>query len=161
MAYFKRAEFWHRTGSVVRAKVADVPHEIVVSAADLSRINEKVERAVGFTIVCLDGVVVRSMMTYYVQFLLLVLAGWVNPRGIIKARRICCCSQPVTSYLSPSARCARVNGLAGCSVSTIGKPHEYFDLTAVSSGRWRRRTGARLGDRVLALFTVGDVYASI
>ncbi len=22
-----------------------------------------------------------------------------------------------------------MNGLAGCSVSTIGKPHEYFDLT--------------------------------
>ena len=34
-----------------------------------------------------------------------------------------------TSYLSPSARCAPVNGLAGCYVSTIGKPHEYFDLT--------------------------------
>ena len=31
--------------------------------------------------------------------------------------------------LSPSARCASVNGLAGCSVSTIGKPYEYFDLT--------------------------------
>ena len=39
------------------------------------------------------------------------------------------CSQPATSYLSPSARCAPVNGLAGCYVSTIGKPHEYFDLT--------------------------------
>ena len=51
-------------------------------------------------------------------------------RGIIKARRIYCCSQPATSYLSPSARCAPVNGLAGCYVSTIGKPHEYFDLTA-------------------------------
>ena len=23
-----------------------------------------------------------------------------------------------------------MNGLAGCYVSTIGKPHEYFDLTA-------------------------------
>ncbi len=32
-------------------------------------------------------------------------------------------------HLSPSARCAPVNGLAGCYVSTIGKPHEYFDLT--------------------------------
>ena len=39
------------------------------------------------------------------------------------------CSQPATSYLSPSARYAPVNGLAGCYVSTIGKPHEYFDLT--------------------------------
>ena len=33
-----------------------------------------------------------------------------------------------TSYLSPRARCAPVNGLAGCYVSSIGKPHEYFDL---------------------------------
>ena len=54
----------------------------------------------------------------------------ITTRGIIKARRICCCSQPATRYLSPSARCAPVNGLAGCYVSTIGKPHEYFDLTA-------------------------------
>ena len=46
-----------------------------------------------------------------------------------QGKRICCCSQPATSYLSPSARCAPVNGLAGCYVSTIGKPHEYFDLT--------------------------------
>ena len=51
----------------------------------------------------------------------------ITTRGIIQARRICCCSQPATSYLSPSARCAPVNGLAGCYVSTIGKPHEYFD----------------------------------
>ena len=32
-----------------------------------------------------------------------------------------------------AARCAPANGLAGCYVSTIGKPHEYFDLT-----RWAR-----------------------
>ena len=38
-----------------------------------------------------------------------------------------------TSYLSPSARCAPVNGLAGCYVSSIGKPHEYFDLTTTGS----------------------------
>ena len=54
----------------------------------------------------------------------------MTTRGIIKARRICFCSQPATSYLSPSTRCAPVNGLAGRSVSTTGKPHEYFDLTA-------------------------------
>ena len=54
----------------------------------------------------------------------------MTTRGIIETRRICCCSQPATSYLSPSARCAPVNGLAGCYVSTIGKPREYFDLTA-------------------------------
>ncbi len=35
-------------------------------------------RAVGFTIVWPEGVIFRSMMTYHAQFLLLVLAGWVN-----------------------------------------------------------------------------------
>ena len=35
-------------------------------------------RAVGFTIVWPEGVIFRSMMTHHVQFLLLVLAGWVN-----------------------------------------------------------------------------------
>ena len=34
--------------------------------------------AVGFTIVWTEGVIFSSMMTYYVQFLLLVVAGWVN-----------------------------------------------------------------------------------
>ena len=33
---------------------------------------------VGFTIVWPEGVIFSSMMTYHVQFLLLVLAGWVN-----------------------------------------------------------------------------------
>ena len=28
-----------------------------------------------------------------------------------------------------------MNGLAGCSVSTIGKPHEYFDLTRTPTRR--------------------------
>ena len=36
---------------------------------------------------------------------------------------------PVPS--SPSARCAPLDGLAGCYVFTIGKPHEYFDLTGI------------------------------
>ena len=36
-------------------------------------------------------------------------------------------------HLSPSARCTPVNGLAGCYVSTIGKPHEYFDLTGTTA----------------------------
>ena len=35
-------------------------------------------RAVGFTIVLPEGVIFRSMMTYHAQFLLLVVAGWVN-----------------------------------------------------------------------------------
>ena len=34
-------------------------------------------RAVGFTIVWPEGVIFRSMMTYHVQFLLLVLAGFM------------------------------------------------------------------------------------
>ena len=50
-----------------------------------------------------------------------VCTSTITIRGIIQARRICCCSQPATSYLSPSARCAPVNGLAGCYVSAIGK----------------------------------------
>ena len=36
--------------------------------------------------------------------------------------------RPVTS--SPSAKVRSCERLGGCSVSTIGKPHEYFDLTA-------------------------------
>ena len=35
-------------------------------------------RAVGFTIVWPEGVIFSSMMTYHAQFLLLVVAGWVN-----------------------------------------------------------------------------------
>ena len=35
-------------------------------------------RAVGFTIVWPEGVIFSFMMTYHAQFLLLVLAGWVN-----------------------------------------------------------------------------------
>ena len=35
-------------------------------------------RSVGFTIVWPEGVIFRPMMTYHVQLLLLVLAGWVN-----------------------------------------------------------------------------------
>ena len=35
-------------------------------------------RAAGFTIVWTEGVIFRSIMTYHVQFLLLVLAGWGN-----------------------------------------------------------------------------------
>ena len=48
-----------------------------------------------------------------------VCTSTITTRGIIQARRICCCSQPAISYLSPSARCAPVNGLAGFYVSTI------------------------------------------
>ena len=37
--------------------------------------------------------------------------------------------RPVTS--SPSAKVHSCERLGGCSVSTIGKPHEYFDLTGL------------------------------
>ena len=30
-----------------------------------------------------------------------------------------------------------MNGLAGCYVSSIGKPHEYFDLTGMPPRRYR------------------------
>ena len=62
-------------------------------------------RAVGFTIVWPEGVIFRSMMTYHVQFLLLVLAGWVNrqQQDVIdylqeENRSLCCLG------LSPLAR---------------------------------------------------------
>ena len=38
---------------------------------------------------------------------------------------------PASDQLPQSERkVPPVNGLAGCYVSTIGKPHEYFDLTS-------------------------------
>ena len=83
----------------------------------------------------------------------------MTTRGIIKTRRICCCSQPATSYLSPSARCAPVNGLAGCYVSTSGKPHEYFDLTGgLTPGKLR---GAKTisDSRMLPGMTLRDWFA--
>ena len=58
-------------------------------------------RAVGFTIVWPEGVIFRSMMTYHVQFLLLVLAGWVNRQ-----------QQDVTDYLQEENRVLRA-GLRG------------------------------------------------
>ena len=46
--------------------------------------------------------------------------------------------RPVTS--SPSAKVHSCERLGGCSVSTIGKPHEYFDLTTFESrGRFTER----------------------
>ena len=47
-----------------------------------------------------------------------------------------------------AARCAPANGLAGCYVSTIGKPHEYFDLTG-SRYRPRARVSAQERSRQL------------
>ena len=58
-------------------------------------------RAVGFTIVWPEGVIFRSMMTYHVQFLLLVVAGWVNRQ-----------QQDVIDYLQEENRVLRA-GLRG------------------------------------------------
>ena len=58
-------------------------------------------RAVGFTIVWTEGVIFNSMMTYHVQFLLLVLAGWVNRQ-----------QQDVIDYLQEENRVLRA-GLRG------------------------------------------------
>ena len=60
-----------------------------------------VPRAVAFTIVWPEGVIFRSMMTYPVQFLLLVLAGWVNRQ-----------QQDVIDYLQEENRVLRA-GLRG------------------------------------------------
>ena len=64
-------------------------------------------RAVGFTIVWPEGVIFRSMMTYHVQFLLLVLAGWVNRQ-----------QQDVIDYLQEEKPCApsRASGQASQSL---------------------------------------------
>ena len=61
-----------------------------------------------------------------------------------KARRICFCSQPATSYLSPERKVPPVNGLAGCYVSTIGQAARYFDRTGsrMTSGRGWTKAGA-------------------
>ena len=53
-------------------------------------------RAVGLTIVWPEDVIFRSMMTYHVQFLLLVLAGWVNRQ-----------QQDVIDYLQEETRVLR------------------------------------------------------
>ena len=61
-------------------------------------------RAVGFTIVWPEGVIFSSMMTYHVQFLLLVVAGWVNRQ-----------QQDVIDYLQEENRVLRAG--FGASVS--------------------------------------------
>ena len=68
-------------------------------------------RAVGFTIVWPEGVIFSSMMTYHVQFLLLVLAGWVNRQR-----------QDVIDYLREENRCApsRASGQVSLTLADIG-----------------------------------------
>ena len=75
------------------------------------------------------------------------------PLGYEKDGRTLCINEAEaeTVRTSPSARCAPVNGLAGCYVSTIGKPHEYFDLTTSNP----KRPGARVLSSFVFLDTPG------
>ncbi len=79
-------------------------------------------RAVGFTIVWPEGVIFRSMMTYHVQFLVLVLAGWVNRQ-----------QQDVIDYLQEENRVLRA-GLP-CSRAKTLDPGLGQDGNPVGQGR--------------------------
>ena len=48
-----------------------------------------------------------------------------------------------------------MNGLVGCYVSTIGKPHEYFDLTATSRLRLDGMLAAAEPIRTIRCGTLG------
>ena len=49
-----------------------------------------------------------------------------------------------------------MNGLAGCYVSTIGKPHEYFDLTGIEKAAQVCR---RFNHRRIAGFAAEELQA--
>ena len=71
-------------------------------------------RTVGFTIVWPEGVIFGAIMTYHVQFLLLVLAGWVNRQ-----------QQDVIDYLREENRgYFRVTEVVRSLESTIRSPLE-------------------------------------
>ena len=80
-------------------------------------------RAVGFTIVWPEGVIFRSMMTYHVQFLLLVLAGWVNRQ-----------QQDVIDYLQEENRVLRA-GLRGKRLSLSDDDRRRLAVKAQALGR--------------------------
>ena len=80
-------------------------------------------RAVGFTIVCPEGVIFRSMMTYHVQFLLLVLAGWVNRQ-----------QQDVIDYQQEENRVLRA-GLRGKRLSLSDDDRRRLAVKAQALGR--------------------------
>ena len=80
-------------------------------------------RAVGFTIVWPEGVIFRSMMTYHVQFLLLVLAGWVNRQ-----------QQDVIDYLQEENRVLRA-GLRGKRLSLSDDERRRLAVKAQALGR--------------------------
>ena len=80
-------------------------------------------RAVGFTIVWPEGVIFRSMMTYHVQFLLLVLAGWVNRQ-----------QQDVIDYLQEENRVLQA-GLRGKRLSLSDDDRRRLAVKAQALGR--------------------------
>ena len=80
-------------------------------------------RAVGFTIVWSEGVLFRSMMTYHVQFLLLVLAGWVNRQ-----------QQDVIDYLQEENRVLRA-GLRGKRLRLSDDERRRLAVKAQALGR--------------------------
>ena len=80
-------------------------------------------RAVGFTIVWPEGVIFRPMMTYHVQFLLLVLAGWVNRQ-----------QQDVIDYLQEENRVLRA-GLRGKRLRLSDDDRRRLAVKAQALGR--------------------------
>ena len=80
-------------------------------------------RAVGFTIVWPEGVIFSSMMTYHVQFLLLVLAGWVNRQ-----------QQDVIDYLQEENRVLRA-GLRGKRLRLSDDDRRRLAVKAQALGR--------------------------
>ena len=80
-------------------------------------------RAVGFTIVLPEGVIFRSMMTYHVQFLLLVVAGWVNRQ-----------QQDVIDYLQEENRVLRA-GLRGKRLRLSDDDRRRLVVKAQALGR--------------------------
>ena len=77
----------------------------------------------GFTIVWPEGVIFRSMMTYHVQFLLLVLAGWVNRQ-----------QQDVIDYLQEENRVLRA-GLRGKRLRLSDDERRRLAVKAQALGR--------------------------
>ena len=104
-------------------------------------------RAVGFTIVWPEGVIFRPMMTYHVQFLLLVLAGWVNRQ-----------QQDVIDYQQEENRVLRA-GLRGKRLRLSDDERRRLAVKAQALGREALAQIASVA--VLTLFTVDDVYASL
>ena len=80
-------------------------------------------RAVGFTIVWPEGVIFSSMMTYHAQFLLLVVAGWVNRQ-----------QQDVIDYLQEENRVLRT-GLRGKRLKLSDDDRRRLAVKAQALGR--------------------------